>query len=648
MGCAFRAIAILALGWASILAGCARFEPGRMPSRGPEAVGGFLDLRGWDFAAQGAVNLAGQWDFASGFLLDSKGATAPRRWETRSVPDFWTHPEGGDRPGTGAGTYRLRIILPADAAHLAIRYTTGMNAFELEVNGGTVARVGKPALQRSAAISSYRPGVSPVEARNGALDILVRVSNHEYRSGGMWRVLTLGDRGALVAAQQKSIYISIALNIAVATLALNSLIIFAFRRKDRSYLFFGIFGLIVALRPLVTDEYALTLIFPSIPFNLLVRLEYATAMLAIPAAMAFVLWFFPSERRKAWGAALLLPFAPFALFDLFLPLYWLTWTIFAFYAVAIVMMVIAVVAVLARAVYRRTPGGRSMFAGGCLVGVCAINDILYATHVVDTGYLLPYSLAFFIFLQSLVLARRFTGAFDEAEHLSAELGDANAMLKEEIQKAMFTSARLEESLVEKEVLLKEVHHRVKNSIQIVSSIVSLQAHRSNHREVEAMARSIKERIRVISLANEKLYDIDSGDRIDLLSYARDLVRLTVSSYEAEDCRIEGVVQGRRIEAESGVCIDFGLVLTEFVVNAIKHALVPKGGGRVLIAIAESGGVLSFEVRDDGPGFPQGFEPERTESLGIKIVRALLQRREGTLAFSKGPGAVVSCSMSIAG
>ena len=341
---------------------------------------------------------------------------------------------------------------------------------------------------------------------------------------------------------------------------------------------------------------------------------------------------------------LILPFAPFALFIFFLPLYYLTWTIFAFYAVALAAIIVAAGAVVARAAYRKAQGGWAMFIGGCAIALCGVNDILYSSHLIDTGHSLPLALALFMILQSFVLARRFSTAFVEVEALSLELGNANGLLREEFRKAMEMSARLEESLAEKETLLKEVHHRVKNSLQIVSSIVSLQANRSEDPAVESMSRSIKERIRVISLANEKLYDIDSGDRIDLTDYAREILALAVSSYESEECRIEAAVEGPKVEGEAALAIDFGLILTELVANALRHSLQPRGGGRVVVAMAEAEGGIYLEVRDDGPGFPEGFDPEGARTLGFRIVTSLLRRRNGSLSVSRGASPSVSCSI----
>ncbi len=90
----------------------------------------------------------------------------------------------------------------------------------------------------------------------------------------------------------------------------------------------------------------------------------------------------------------------------------------------------------------------------------------------------------------------------------------------------------------------------------------------------------------------------------------------------------------RVDVDSAVGIDFGLILTELLANALKHALVPKGGGRLLVSVREEGGALRFEVSDDGPGFSEGFEPGNNETLGYKIVQALLRRREGTIRVTR--------------
>lgn len=606
-----------------LIASCSSFEPARGGRSGHQASEGVLDLRSWDFGRQGSVDLEGEWDFASGRLLDGAAAAAFSSWQPRKVPDFWKAPEGGDRYGTGAGTYRLRILLPPLAPPLGIRNYNGCNAFELEASGRLVAAVGRPALSRALARSAYAPGVFPVEAAAAPagkeLVLLLRASNWDYRYGGLWRAPSLGSYAALASSQERSRDISLLLSAAMAALAINSLLIFANRGKERSFLLFAVFALAVGLRPLVTGEYSILRLLPGLSFDALVRLEYATAFVSVPAAVAFILDFFPIEGRRRWALALLPPFGVFALCDLFLPLYWLTWIIFAFYALSLASLGAAAYLLASRVLPRRLQGGLTVFAGGLGILLCGANDILYSSHIVRTANLLPYALASLVFLLALVLARQQAGAF----------------------------ARLERSLAEKEILLKEVHHRVKNSLQIVTSIATMQAGRSHSSEAVALSDSLKERIRAISLVHEKLYDLDSGDRIDLGSYASSLVELALSSYEAEGCRIEARVEAESLAVDAALCVDTGLVLSELVTNAVRHGLLPKGGGSLSVSIRRKGDFLVLEVGDDGQGFPEGFDPATTTSLGYKMARALVQRRSGSIEITKGARPRASCSMRLA-
>ena len=640
------AFALISISICLLAFSCSNFEPGRGTRSGPKAVNGVLDLRAWDFARRGSVDLEGEWDFASGALLYESGAARFAAWRRRSVPDFWKAPEGGDRYGTGAGTYRLCVLLPANAPLLAFRNYNGCNAFELEVSGVLVGAAGRPALSREGAVSTYNPGVSPVANRGDELFILLRVSNWDYRYGGLWRAPSLGEQRSLEREQNASIYISLILAAAMTALALNSLVIFLNRRKEKSFLLFALFGLFLALRSLVTGEYFLLHIFPSLPFNILVRLEYATAFFCVPLGIGFSLDTFPLEHRRRWSRLLLPPFGLFVLCDLFLPLYWLTWIIFPFYAMSIAAMIVAAVVIIPNLGRMRSQGGIAMFVGIVIIVLCGTNDILYSSHLIPTASLLSYALACFMFLLDFVLAERFTSAFERVEQLSCELGSSNARLTSEIEKANAASARLEESLAEKEILLKEVHHRVKNSLQIVTSIATLQASRSHDSEAVALASSLKERIRAISLAHEKLYDLDSRELVDLEVYARSLVSLILASHGADECRIETSFEAESVEAGIGLCIDFGLVLTELVTNAIRHGLLPRGSGQLSISLKREGENLLLEVGDDGPGFIQTFDPELATSLGYKMTWTLIRRRAGWIKVRQGPHPLVSCSMRI--
>jgi two-component sensor histidine kinase len=615
-------------------------------SRAPLAVGGTMDLRSWDFRRDGPAELAGEWLFYPGVLLGGKTAEAAEGGVLRSVPDLWK----GDS-ARGAGTYRLRLLLPPARDGLAIRYTTVSTAFELEADAVPIASAGRPALSRAAARAAYRPGLSRLPSAGAELDLLVRVSNFEYRAGGMWRSFQLGSADALILARRRSEVAAIAIGAALAAVALNFLFFARAGRRDRSFLRFSLFALVVSLRSLVTGEYAILALFPDLPFELLIRLEYVTAYLSIPLAMLFLSTLFPREIGRGTQAAILIPFLPFALLIPVAPLAVLTGSIVAFYPLAVVAIVVGLILGPARAALRGRPGGLAMLIGCLVLFAAAVNDMLFASFLVRTGNLVPLGLLAFVGSQAFVLSSRFTTALDEARVLSSDLAAANGRLGHEIERYRESQRRLEDLVAEKDMLLKEVHHRVKNSLQIVSSIISLQSHRSSESAVLEAYSSMKSRIRAISLVHEKLYALETADALDLGGYASDLAAQLASSYRHGEMDIS--LETDTLTAPADFCIDFGLILTELVSNAFRHALMPQTGGGLRVTIREarlaSGGrSVALRVEDPGPGFPPGFTPGASPSLGYKVVTSLVHKRGGSLTITKGSGAVVEVSLPLEG
>jgi two-component sensor histidine kinase len=628
-----------------LLASCGgRFQPLRELPTGPAAVKGVVDLRDWDFARDGNVMLHGEWIFYEGKLLNESQADSETSYEFRRIPDIWKGSDAGEPDGKGAGTYRVRVLLPPARRDFAVRNWTVATAFELEVNGRLMASGGRPALEAGVEVPAYNPGVTRFDTGNGEVDFLVRVSNHEYRAGGIWHAFVLGLADGLDVERKRSVYGALAIFAAISAIALNSFFIFLFRRKELPFLFFTIFSLALAVRPLVTGDYAFVDVFPRIQFGLLVRIEYATAFLAVPTAAVFFLTLFEGILKRAWVLVFTLPFLPFMVFDLIAPLDPLTRSIFYFYGVGITVLVLLVILVLGRAAYRRMQGGVVMLIGGILLSLGGINDILYSSFIIPTGNVFPISLVVFICLQAVVLARRFTRAFDKVEVLSGELALANERLHAEVKTVTETGVRLQALLKEKEMLVREVHHRVKNSLQIVSSILTLQAGKSTDPALQEITRSMRDRIRAISLAHEKLYSITSGERIDLGEYVRQLTGLTVSSFTTEAGAVDVKVEAEPMEATTGICIDVGLILTELLTNSLKHAILPRGGGIIRISLHGDKEDIVLEVVDDGPG----FKPERlssdSRSLGFGIVATLVKKWRGSVDVSEGEHPRVTCRL----
>jgi two-component sensor histidine kinase len=399
---------------------------------------------------------------------------------------------------------------------------------------------------------------------------------------------------------------------------------------------------------LVTGEYLMVDVFPGIAFDLLIRLEYATAFLGIPFGALFFTEMFPAELGHRGRTAVVLPGLLFFPLVPFAPISLLTRSIPFYYPVAFANLAALAAFVLVRATIRRSPGATLLLAGGTVLAASAVNDMLYNAHIVNTGDLVAMGMAVFVIMQDLFLAMRFMSAFREAEKLSAELARTNGLLEDEIRRYQETHSRLESLLSEKETLLKEVHHRVKNSLQLVSSIITLQSHRTKSPETEGALISMRERIRSISLVHEKLYGAVSAEVVDLGGYVTGLAAQLASSFETGDGKAaEVAVEAQSIEAPMDLCVDLGLIYSELVINAFRHAVAVRGGS-VSVTIRVEGQELVAAIADEGPGFPPRFDPGRCEGLGYRIVTSLIKKRSGRLVLSSPGGARVEVRLPFRG
>jgi len=431
------AIAFLAL--LPLPAGAIGSSGGELRREAPRAERAVLDLSDWDFQRDGAVKLAGDWAFFPGRLLDYAEATASIPPLMRTVPDFWKGTDAGGTAGRGAGTYRLRVLLSDRAVGLGIRLPTVSTAFELDANGAMIAAAGRPALLAQDAIPDCFTGLrrvpdvdaSPIASAPRELDLVVRVSNHNYRQGGMWSAFLLGPEDGLAADKRLEDGLTLAFFGTAFATAVVFFIFFRYRRRDFGNLFFAAFAMIIALRTLVTGDYLLAALLPSLPFGALIRLSYLCAFASYPLCALFFGSLFPEEIGPK---ARKLACAPFCVLGLSLaaPLPLLTRSIYVLYPLLVAVMIPWITVCLVRAARRRRPGSVAMLAMCILLAAAAISDMLSSSLILRFANALYPVLVVFIFVQASILARRFSAAFDSVERLSGELARANEGLDTQV------------------------------------------------------------------------------------------------------------------------------------------------------------------------------------------------------------------------
>lgn len=194
------------------------------------------------------------------------------------------------------------------------------------------------------------------------------------------------------------------------------------------------------------------------------------------------------------------------------------------------------------------------------------------------------------------------------------------------------------SLEEKEVLLREIHHRVKNNLQVVSSLLFLQSQKISDPELQNCFLESQNRICSMALAHEQLYQSNNLAEVSVKTYLENLVRqqqqIFPSPGQKVDCRL--AVENVRLDIEK--VVPCGLLVTEFLSNAYKHAFVDRRSGQVAISLRRYVGQFELTVADDGVGLPADFDYRKADTLGLQLVTALVNQLNGTLQVENDSGA----------
>jgi len=219
-----------------------------------------------------------------------------------------------------------------------------------------------------------------------------------------------------------------------------------------------------------------------------------------------------------------------------------------------------------------------------------------------------------------------------------ELVEANRLLQTEISHRKIAEAHIRQSLKQKEALLQEVHHRVKNNLQIISSLLALQRAHVSDEKTLGILRDSQSRIRSMAFIHEQLYQSEDIARIDFSQYIRDLVGALFQSYSETGARV-----GLKLELDTlllgvGTALPCGLIVNELVSNSLKHAFPDGRTGEIRIVLrCDAGGTSTLIVADDGVGLPRGLDYRKSKSLGLRLVTNLteLQLRGALEVVSRG-------------
>ena len=425
----------------------------------PRAIKGVLDLTDWDFKKDGPIDLNGEWEFYWMQHLtpvDFTQKTPARKKAFIKVPRYWKgyELEGKKLPGYGYATYRLKIVIDKPEGSFALRTVEISNAYTIYVNGQEIDSLGQAGINRETTVPQQFPQIFDFEPHSDQIQLIIQVSNFHHRRGGIWEVIQLGREKDIRNAQEKRLSFDLFLLGSIFLMALYHLGLFMVRKKDRSALYFSVFCFLIALRLLTTGGRYLILLFPNVSWELMLKLEYLSFYLAVPAFGLFMQSIFQkfSERilRLLEGVAV-----AFSCAVVFSPARFFTHTL-NIYEIFTLMIVIYGIYVIFASLTQKPIEAFVFLLGFAILCLTTINDMLHVEGVIHTGFFAQFGFFFFILSQAFLLSYRFSAARTTVETQQKELRDTLESYKAEIKERVSAEEALKESEEKYRTILQSI------------------------------------------------------------------------------------------------------------------------------------------------------------------------------------------------
>ena len=616
----------------------------------PQAARGVLDARGWDFDRNGPIPLAGQWEFAWGRLVSPGAfATGARADGWITAPGTWAEQKVGNRtlPGTGFGTYRLRILLPPGGPRLSIKQMPVDTAYVLFANGQKIASNGRVGTVAARANPQWVPRIADLFGVAPQLELVMWASNFELPHGGPFSGATLGSTTAIRRAHDRGLLRDAVLAGTLFLFGFYHLAVFGMRRQDTSAGYFGFASISAALHALTHGEKLLFAALPDVSFELLQKFNVLGGYLVLPLWVGFLRGAFPDDFWKPAIRAIQIVALVFIAAVVVLPARIHFQTGIPYYLINLAAFVFAALTLL-RAGFRRREGAVLVLLGVLTILFALLHDFLFELgRFPGSVPLFSAGIFLFFFVQSVALARMFSQAFRRIAVLSGELEEQNKNLR-----------RLDEL---KDEFLANTSHELRTPLNGIIGI----AESLIDGATGVLPEDTRRNLRLVSAGGRRLSSL-VNDILDFsrLQYQDIVLRLRPVDLEsAIDLVLQlsaPLVGTRKLELlhkRAPVPMVFAdeerlqQILHNLVGNAIKFTK----SGLVVVTCrpAESMEGVEVVVADTGIGIPKDKQAIIFESfaqadgsvareyggtgLGLSITKRLVELHGGTLWVESEPG-----------
>ncbi len=590
----------------------------------------------FEYAGEPRIFLDGNWKFYWKELYSENPSIVEQQSDLLvSCPTTWNDfvIDGQELGSFGYATFVAYVDVARHYEDVALVLSGFYSAYRLYINGSLVASNGVLGKSKETSTLEWRPQLVRASLHKGRNVLVVEVSNYQHSKGGFFDSIKLGQYQHLTDLRKTELIISTFTAGAFVMIGSFFLGMYLFWRRSKQILFYVIFALSYSLRIFTTGLHLFNFVFDEVSWQVSLKLEY----LSLGVCWVSTLLLFSNLMpRKMLNLSVSL-YLVFLSAILLLPLFLYSQILPAGIVFSSFLFVFLVFR-LFKVKHDNPKVFRTTLVFFVLASLSWLLDYLAYALVINEMLYLPNAMRFFAVLSlAFMVSQQYTVEYETVENLQIETQKQKKVIEQQVEELKTQKLSLEERNNKVETLFREVHHRVKNNLQLISSLLDVQRDWHEVDESSKVLEDSRTRIATMSLIHQSLYQTDDISTINLKSYTTNLVE-QIKSINKSDTPVSVTIDVDEVYFDVDTAVPLGLILNELVTNAFKYAFDEVRQGKLSVVFeggAEGDHVLY--VSDNGGALLSPFDELIQTGFGLRLAVRLSRQLQGSLShrYEKG-------------